>query len=610
WCGLPFFRRAWISIAGMSPNMFTLICMGVAAAYLMSAAATVAPEIFPASLRTADGKAALYFEAAAAIVTLVLLGQVLELSARGRTGEAIRSLMALAPKNARRLRADGAEEDVPICHVRAGDLLRVRPGEAVPVDGAVVEGRSFVDESMLTGEAVPVEKIPGAKVTGATVNGSGSFIMKAERVGAETTLSMITELVAAAQRSRAPIQRLADAVASRFVPAVMVVAAATFAVWATAGPEPRLTHALINAVAVLIIACPCALGLATPMSIMVAVGMGAKSGVLFRDAEALEAMGKVNALVVDKTGTLTVGRPEVTSCAATGSLSEEEIVALAASLERASEHPLAGAILAKAAAMGAEVPEATEFESFAGKGVRGVVGGARVALGNEAMMMDEGADTAGARALANEIAGGGGSAIYLSVDGRVEGIVGVTDPVKEGAHDAIAKLHEAGVRVILATGDRRAVAEAVTEKLGIDELFSEVTPEGKAGVVRDLKAAGKVVAMAGDGINDAPALALADVGIAMGTGTDIAMQSAPVTLVRGDLSGIVRARKLSRAATRNIKQNLFFAFDYNSVGVPLAAGALYPFFGILLSPVVAAAAMSMSSVSVIGNALRLSRIRT
>ena len=609
WCGFPFFRRAWLSVVEMSPNMFTLICMGVAAAYLSSAASTVAPEIFPASMKAADGGAALYFEAAAAIVALVLLGQVLELSARGRTGEAIRSLMALVPKNARRLGEDGTEEDIPICHVRVGDLLRVRPGEAVPVDGVVVDGKSLVDESMLTGEAVPVEKIPGTKVTGATLNGRGSFVVRAERVGAETTLSRITALVAAAQRSRAPIQRLADAVASRFVPAVIVVAAATFAVWAAAGPEPRLTHALVNAVAVLIIACPCALGLATPMSITVAVGMGAKLGVLFRDAEALEAMGKVSALVIDKTGTLTVGRPEVTSCAATGGLGEREIITLAASLERASEHPLAGAILARAAAMGVEVPEAVEFASSTGKGVRGVVGDSRVALGNETMMKDEGAETASARALADEIAGGGGSAIYLSVDGRVAGIVGVADPLKEEARDAIRTLHGEGMRVILATGDRRAVAEAVAEKLGIDEVFSEVTPEGKTQVVRNIKAAGSIVTMAGDGINDAPALALADVGIAMGTGTDIAMQSAPVTLVRGDLSGIVRARKLSRAAVRNIKQNLFFAFVYNSVGVPLAAGALYPFFGTLLSPVVAAAAMSMSSVSVIGNALRLSRIK-
>ena len=607
WGGWPFFVRARDSVVHRSPNMFTLIGLGTGVAYLYSVVATIRPGLFPASTRDHSGRVGVYFEAAAAIVTLVLLGQVLELRARSRTGAAIRALLRLAPKTARRIDPGGAERDVPLEEVRVGDLLRIRPGEKVPADGAVVEGGSSVDESMVTGEPTPVEKAPGARVIGATVNGTGSFVMRAERVGAETLLAQIVRMVGEAQRSRAPIQNLADRVSAWFVPAVVGVAVATFAAWALFGPEPRLAYAVVNAVAVLIIACPCALGLATPMSIMVASGKGATSGVLFRNAEAIERLREVDTLVFDKTGTLTEGRPRLVSVATIG-VSENELLGLAASIERASEHPLAAAVVAGAEERGAKVVSPDSFESRTGKGVVGRVDGREVALGNAALLSDLGIDASRLAISAESIASEGQTALLAAVDGKAAAVLAVADPIKATTVEALGLLRCEGLRLVMLTGDRRETAEAVGKTLGIDEVEAEVLPDRKAEAVSKLQSAGRVVAMAGDGINDAPALARADVGIAMGTGTDVAMQSADVTLVRGDLLGIVRARRLSRAAIRNIRQNLFFAFVYNALGVPIAAGILYPAFGILLSPMIAAAAMSFSSVSVIGNALRLRRV--
>jgi Cu+-exporting ATPase len=609
WGGWPFFVRGWASVVTSRLNMFTLIALGVAVAYAYSVVAALAPGIFPASFRGAEGTVGLYFEAAAVIVTLVLLGQVLELRARSRTGAAIRALLGLAPKTARRLREDGTEEDVPVDGVQPGDLLRVRPGEKVPVDGVVVEGRSAVDESMVTGEPIPVEKKPGDRVIGATVNGTGALVIRAERVGAETLLAQIVRMVAEAQRSRAPIQKLADIVAAWFVPAVLVVAIVSFAVWARVGPEPRFAYALITAVSVLIIACPCALGLATPMSIMVAAGKGATFGVLFRNAEAIEVMRKVDTLVVDKTGTLTVGKPRVTTVVAAGGWAEADLLRLAASLERASEHPLAAAIVAGAGGAGVELAKADEFESVTGKGVAGRVESRRVAVGNRALLEDLGVDLGSLAERAEALRQEGQTVMFVAVDGRAAGLIGVSDPIKETTPEAIRQLHDEGIRLVMLTGDTRSTAAAVARRLGIDEVIAEVLPDQKADHVRRLQQEGRIVAMAGDGINDAPALAQAHVGIAMGTGTDVAMESAGVTLVKGDLRGIVRARRLSRATMRNIEENLFFAFVYNALGVPVAAGVLYPAFGLLLSPIIAAAAMSFSSVSVVGNALRLRRVR-
>ena len=605
WCGWPFFERAWASLVHRSLNMFTLIGLGVGVAYLYSLVATAAPGIFPPSFRSPDGTVPVYFEAAAMITALVLLGQVLELRARDRTGAAIRALLDLAPPTARRLGEDGGEEDVPLDAVRAGDRLRVRPGDKVPVDGVVLEGSSAIDESMVTGEPIPVEKAAGESVIGATVNGAGSFVMRAERVGAETLLSRIVQMVAEAQRSRAPIQRLADVVAGWFVPLVVASAAVTFAVWALVGPAPAMAYALLNAVAVLIIACPCALGLATPMSIMVATGRGAAAGVLFKSAEAIELLRRVDTLVVDKTGTLTEGRPRLETVEPAPGLDEAELLRLAASLERGSEHPLADSIVGAAEARGLDLAPVEAFSSLTGKGVRGRVGERAVALGNRALLAELGVDGAAVAERAEELRADGQTIVFVAVDGSVAGLLGVADPVKQSTPEAIAALHREGLRLVMLTGDSRTTAEAVAARLGIDEVVAEVLPEGKAELVRRLQAEGRRVAMAGDGVNDAPALATAEVGIAMGTGTDVAMESAGVTLVKGDLRGIARARRLSRATMRNIRQNLFFAFVYNTLGVPLAAGVLYPFFGILLSPILAAAAMSFSSVSVIGNALRL-----
>jgi Cu+-exporting ATPase len=603
WCGLPFFERGWASVVHRSPNMFTLIATGTGTAYVYSIAATVFPGIFPASFRGHGGEVGVYFEAAAAITTLVLLGQVLELRARGRTSSAIRALLSLAPPVARRLGEDGSEEDVPLAEVHPGDRLRVRPGEKVPVDGVVLEGASAVDESMLTGEPIPVEKSAGARVAGGTVNGTGSFVMRAERVGAETLLAQIVRMVGEAQRSRAPIQRVADVVASYFVPLVVLAAVVTFVAWAVAGPEPRLTHALVNAVAVLIIACPCALGLATPMAVMVATGRGATAGVLIRNAEALETLARVDTIVVDKTGTLTEGKPRLATAP------EDAILALAASLENASEHPLAAAIVSGARERGLALSPTDGFQSFTGKGVTGTVEGRRVALGNRALLdqlaIGAGEFAARAEALAVE----GQTVVYVAVDGRAAGLVGVADPIKTSAREAVRALHREGLRVVMLTGDSSGAAEAVARSLEIDEVHAGVLPEGKGAVIARLQEQGRVVAMAGDGINDAPALARANVGIAMGTGTDVAIESAAITLVRGDLRGIVRARRLSRATLTNIRQNLFFAFVYNLLGVPIAAGVLYPVFGLLLSPMLAAAAMTFSSVSVISNALRLRGVR-
>jgi len=605
WGGWPFFVRAWQSIIHRSLNMFTLIGLGVAVAYAYSLVAALFPDWFPPSFRSHGGEVGVYFEAAAVIVTLVLLGQVLELRARSRTGAAIKALLGLAPKTARRVRDDGSEEDVPLDEIGPGDRLRVRPGEKVPVDGRVVEGTSAVDEAMITGEPIPVEKKPGDRVIGATVNGTGSIVMTAERVGAETLLARIVQMVAEAQRSRAPIQKLADVVSGYFVPTVVLIAVLTFAVWALWGPEPRMAHALINAVAVLIIACPCALGLATPVSIMVATGKGATLGVLFKNAEAIEVMRKVDTLVVDKTGTLTEGKPRLVDVVPAGDRNESDLLRLAASLERGSEHPLAAAIVRGAEERAIQVGKVESFESVTGKGVKGAVGGRPVALGNRGMMEAIGASLDGLADRAEAMRQEGRTVMFVAVDGAVAGLLGVADPIKESTPGAIEALHREKIRIVMLTGDSKTTAAAVARSLGIDDVIAEVLPDQKADAVKRLQGEGRYVAMAGDGINDAPALAQAQVGIAMGTGTDVAMESAGVTLVKGDLRGIVRARHLSRATMGNIRQNLFFAFVYNALGVPVAAGALYPAFGLLLSPMIAAAAMSFSSVSVIGNALRL-----
>jgi Cu+-exporting ATPase len=605
WGGWPFFERFWASLKTRNLNMFTLIGLGVGVAFGYSLVATLAPQIFPESLRTMGGAVPVYFEAAAVITTLVLLGQVLELRARSATGKAIRALLGLAPKTARRIGEDGQEEDIPLDHVHVGYLLRIRPGEKVPVDGVVVEGHSSVDESMITGEPVPVEKLPGAKVTGATVNGTGGLVMRAERVGRDTMLSQIVRMVSEAQRSRAPIQKLADQVSGWFVPAVVLVAIAAFIVWALVGPEPRLSHALVNAIAVLIIACPCALGLATPMSIMVGTGRGATAGVLVKNAEALELMEKVDTLIVDKTGTLTLGKPKLIAVTAASGFEEADVLALAAALEKGSEHPLAEAIVEGAAQRGVTIPDARDFASVTGKGVTGTVDRRKVLLGNKALLAGSNVDTAPLEDVADEHRTKGEGVMFEAVDGKLAGIIVVADPVKDGAVEAISELQRAGIHVVMLTGDNRRTAEAVAKRVGIDEVLAEVLPEQKQAKVAELRAAGRRVAMAGDGINDAPALAAADVGIAMGTGTDVAMESAHVTLVKGDLGGIVRARRLSRATMRNIRENLFLSFVYNAAGVPIAAGVLYPWFGILLSPMIAGAAMALSSVSVIGNSLRL-----
>ncbi|MHB0982820.1 MAG: heavy metal translocating P-type ATPase [Thiobacillus sp.] len=607
WGGWPFFVRGWRSLLTLNLNMFTLIALGVGVAWGYSMVAVLAPGIFPRSVFHM-GVVPVYFEAAAVITALVLLGQVLELRARSQTNAAIKLLLGLAPKTARIVRDDGSEADIPLEQVQPGDRLRVRPGEKVPVDGTVTDGASYVDESMVTGEPVPVEKRAGAKLIGATVNGTGSLLMTAEKVGSETLLAQIVQMVAEAQRSRAPIQKLADVVAGYFVPAVVIIAVATFAVWYLVGPEPRLAHAVINAVAVLIIACPCALGLATPVSIMVGTGRGAMMGVLFKNAEALEVMRKVDTLVVDKTGTLTEGHPELVSVTPAEGFDETEVVRLAAGIEQASEHPLAAAIVRGAEKRAVERVAVADFQSVTGKGVTGTVDGRRIALGNLALLQDLGIDAGELPAQADALRGEGQTVMFLGVDGRAAGLIGVADPIKPTTLEAIRALHEEGIRIVMLTGDSRVTAEAVAAKLGIDQVQAEVLPDQKASVVKQLQAEGRIVAMAGDGINDAPALAQAQVGIAMGTGTDVAMESAGVTLVKGDLRGIVRARKLSHATLRNIRQNLFFAFVYNALGVPVAAGVLYPFFGLLLSPMIAAAAMSFSSVSVITNALRLRRI--
>ena len=603
WCGLPFFQRFWTSLVNRSPNMFTLIGLGTGVAYLYSVVATIAPQIFPGSLRAMNGYPDVYFEAAAAITALVLLGQVMELRARSRTSAAIRALLDLAPKTARLISNDGSERDIPLEQVKPGDRLRVRPGEKIPVDGVVLEGLSSIDQSMITGESIPVEKEPNSKVISATINATGSFIMRAEHVGSETLLARIVQLVGQAQRSRAPIQRLADRVAAWFVPTVVAVSVITFIAWMLFGPQPRLAHALVNAVAVLIIACPCALGLATPMAIMVGTGRGAHAGVLIKNAEALETLEKVDTLVVDKTGTLTEGKPKLLAISAAEPGRENEVLRLAASLERASEHPLASAVVAAAIEKGLTLSVATEFEYAIGRGVSGTVDGKRLAVGNAALMK-----AAGVAISANR---NDETTLFVSVDGRYAGALTLTDPIKASTPEALRGLKEQGLKLVMLTGDSRTTASAIARKLnlGEGEFEAEVLPERKAAVVRKLQGQGRVVAMAGDGINDAPALAQANVGIAMGTGTDVAMESGGITLVKGDLVGILRARKLSQATMRNIRQNLFFAFIYNAIGVPIAAGILYPFFGILLSPIFAAAAMSFSSVSVITNALRLRHSR-
>ncbi len=612
WGGWPFFERGWASIVCHRLNMFTLIAVGTGTAYFYSVVATLLPGIFPAGFRGHQGEAAVYFEAAAVITTLVLIGQVLELRARSQTSRAIRGLLGLAPKAARIVREDGTEQDVPLERVRRRDRLRVRPGEKVPVDGVVLEGSSAVDEAMVTGEPLPVEKKPGERVIGGTVNTTGSFVMLAERVGSETLLAQIVRMVSEAQRSRAPIQRLADVVSGYFVPAVVLAAAATFVVWAMVGPEPRLAYALVNAVAVLIIACPCALGLATPMSVMVATGRGATAGVLIKNAQALEMLEKVDTLVVDKTGTLTEGKPRLMTVAALRDrdvkvADESELLRLAATLERSSEHPLAAAILAAARERGFELGDAADFRSVTGKGVVGRVDGREVALGNPTLFAELGVDIA-ATEQAEALRRDGQTVIFVAVDGRLAGLLGVADPIKDSTYEAIRILHRDGVRIVMLTGDSRTTAEAVARKLGIDEIEAEVLPERKVEVVKRLQNEGRVVAMAGDGINDAPALAAAHVGIAMGTGTDVAIESAGITLVKGDLRGIARARRLSRETMRNIRQNLLFAFLYNALGIPLAAGVLYPTFRLLLNPMIASAAMSFSSVSVIANALRLRKV--
>ena len=610
WGGWPFFQRGWASVVNRSPNMFTLIAMGTGTAYIYSVLATLAPGIFPDSFRGEGGEVAVYFEAAAVIIALVLLGQGLELRARSRTGAAIKALLGLAPKTARLVRGDGTEIDIPLEEVDPGDHLRVRPGEKIPVDGVVLEGTSSVDESIVTGEPIPVEKAEGSRVTGGTVNGTGGFEMRAERVGSDTLLAQIVRMVSEAQRSRAPIQRLADVVASYFVPAVFSVAVITFLLWSLLGPEPRLAYALVNAVAVLIIACPCALGLATPMSIMVGTGRGATAGVLIKNAEALEILEKVDTLLVDKTGTLTEGKPRLSAVETASGNNASEILRLAAALEKASEHPLAAAIVGAARKKGLELPEAQHFQSLTGKGVTGTVEGRRVALGNRNLLRELGLDPGNLAGRAEALQQDGQTVVFVAVGDAVGGLVAVEDPIKKSTPEAIRLLRAEGVRIVMLTGDSRNTAAAVARKLGLveDDVEAEVLPHQKGDVVKRLQSQGRVVAMAGDGINDAPALALAQVGIAMGTGTDVAMESAGVTLVKGDLRGVARARRLSRATMRNIRQNLFFAFIYNSLGVPLAAGVLYPFFGWLLNPMIAAAAMTFSSVSVITNALRLRKV--
>ncbi len=610
WGGWPFFVRGARSLVTRNLNMFTLIGLGTGVAYAFSVVGVLFPGLFPASFRGMDGEVAVYFEAAAAITTLVLLGQVMELRARSRTGAAIKALLGLAPKTARLVRDDGSEPDVLLDQVKPGDKLRVRPGEKIPVDGVVLEGASSVDESMISGEPIPVEKYKGERVTGATVNGTGSLVMRAERVGAETLLAQIVRMVGEAQRSRAPIQKLADVVAGYFVPVVVGISALTFVIWGAWGPAPRMAHALVNAVAVLIIACPCALGLATPMSIMVAMGRGASLGVLFKNAETIELLRKVDTLVVDKTGTLTEGKPKLVSIEPIeiGGMDSGKLLRIAASLERASEHPLAAAIVKGAEERGLKIEAAEAFESLTGRGVRGIVGGSRIALGNQKLLDELQVDLGPLAAKAEALRRDGQTVMFVVVENKIVGLLGVADPIKETTADAIRQLHADGIRIVMLTGDSRTTADAVAGKLQIDEIVAEVLPQGKAAVIQRLQGEGRFVAMAGDGINDAPALAQAQVGIAMGTGTDVAMESAGVTLIKGDLRGIVRARALSRATMANIKQNLFFAFVYNSIGVPIAAGILYPFFGLLLSPMIAAAAMSFSSVSVITNALRLRKV--
>jgi P-type Cu+ transporter len=609
WGGWPFFERGWRSIVSRRLNMFTLIALGTGVAYAYSLVAAPMPGIFPPSFRTPEGEVPVYFEPAAVIVTLVLLGQVLELRARTQTGAAIRALLDLAPTRARLVRDDGTETDIPLEEVQPGNRLRVRPGEKVPVDGVVLEGKSAVDESMITGEPVPAEKAPGDKVTGATVNSTGTFVMQAERVGSDTLLSRIVQMVAEAQRSRAPIQALADTVSGWFVPGVIIAAVLTFAAWSLFGPAPAMTFALVNAVAVLIIACPCALGLATPMSIMVGTGRGARAGVLVKNAEALELMEKVDTLVVDKTGTLTEGKPRLVGVIAIGPAGEDELVRLAASLERGSEHPLAAAIVRGAEERGLTFGAVGDFTSETGKGVVGVVDGRRVAVGNLSLFASVGIEPASLAARAEELRKDGQGVMLIAVDGIAAGLLAVADPIKESAVGALTALRGDGIRTVMLTGDSRTTAEAVGRKLKLEDVAAEVLPDQKAAMVRDLQEKGRVVAMAGDGINDAPALAQAQIGIAMGTGTDVAMQSAAMTLVKGDLQGIVRARRLSRAVMRNIRENLFFAFIFNGLAIPIAAGALYPAFGLLLNPMIASAAMSASSVLVIGNALRLRNVR-
>ena len=608
WGGRPFFERGWASLVNRHLNMFTLIALGTGTAYVYSVVAVLSPGIFPESFRGPGGEVPVYFEASAVITTLVLLGQVLELRARAQTSSAIKGLLGLTPKTARIVRDEGAEEDVPLDRVERGDRLRVRPGEKVATDGVILEGSSSIDESMVTGEPIPVEKKAGDRVTGGTVNGPGGFLMRAERVGSDTLLAHIVQLVSEAQRSRAPIQRLADVVSSYFVPVVVFISVLTFAVWATVGPEPRLAHALVNAVAVLIIACPCALGLATPMSIMVGTGRGALAGVLIKNAEALEVLEKVDTLVVDKTGTLTEGKPRLASVYALQGWNEMEVLRLAATLERGSEHPLAAAIVGGAQERGLQLGEAREFRSVTGEGVMGKVDGKTVALGNRKLLDELKVELDALDAKASQLRGEGQVVVFIAIDGHACGLLAVTDPIKPSTPDALRVLQKDGIRIVMLTGDTRTTAEAVARRLGIDEVEAEVLPEQKGKVIERLQAQGRVVAMAGDGINDAPALAQAHVGIAMGTGTDVAMESAGVTLVKGDLRGIVRARRLSKGTMRNIRQNLFFALVYNTIGVPLAAGVLYPVLGLLLSPMIAAAAMTFSSVSVISNALRLRRL--
>ncbi len=609
WAGWPFFQRGWKSILNRSLNMFTLIAMGVGAAYAFSLVATIIPQAFPVGFRDAGGHVGVYYEAAAVIIVLVLLGQILELRARERTGGAIRALLDLAAKTARVLHPDGREEEIPLEDVKVGDHLRVRPGDKVPVDGVVVEGHSSVDESMLTGEPVPVEKAAGDSVTGATINGSGSLVIEARRVGADTVLSQIVEMVAQAQRSRAPIQKLADQVAGYFVPTVVLVAVVAFIAWAVWGPPPALAYALVSAVSVLIIACPCALGLATPMSIMTATGRGAQAGVLIKNAEALERFAKVDTLIVDKTGTLTLGKPKLVAVLPEQGVGEDELLRLAASLERGSEHPLAEAIVGGAEARGLTLAKAEDFEAITGKGVIGRVDGKAVALGNAKLVAALGLDGEAASRQAEARRDQGETVMFVAVEGRIAGLVSVADPVKETTPAALKALHDEGLRIVMVTGDNERTAKAVAARLGIDEIRADVLPEDKARIIKELQAGGSKVAMAGDGVNDAPALAQADVGIAMGTGADVAIESAGFTLVKGDLTAIVRARRLAQATMRNIRQNLFFAFVYNAAGVPIAAGVLFPFLGILLSPIIAAAAMSLSSVSVVGNALRLRQVK-